>query len=46
MMSCICYGAMFGWDVPLQVDPLLLAMFVRTQSSVAAKPLRREQLAE
>ena len=22
------YGAMFGWDVPLQVDPLLLAMFL------------------
>ena len=22
------YGAMFGWDVPSRVDPLLLAMFL------------------
>ena len=25
------YGAMFGWDVPLRVDPLLLAMFLFLQ---------------
>ena len=22
------YGVMFGWDVPLWVDPLLLTMFL------------------
>ena len=26
------YGAMFGWDVPLRVDPLLLAMFLFLQN--------------
>ena len=29
------YGAMFGWDVPLRVDPLLLALFLLLQDRLS-----------
>ena len=45
MMSCICppriYGAMFGWDVPLWVDPLLLAMFLFLHNALWHKDRHR-----
>ena len=34
------YGAMFGWDVPSRVDPLLLAMFLFLQVMSPAPSLR------
>ena len=34
------YGAMFGWDVPLWVDPLLLALFLLLQVMSPAPSLR------
>ena len=34
-LSFLIYDAMFGWDVPLRVDPHLLAMFLLYRLVVA-----------